>query len=98
MSKLLDSIQDNPKSLIVIDAEDLLEFMNEIFEDAKAQAVEEYHPEIPEKILTRDEVLKELRISSTTLWRWDKCGYLKPIHYGSRLMYRQSDIEAIKNA
>lgn len=31
----------------------------------------------------------------TTLWRWEKCGYLQPVKIGSRVYYRESAITAL---
>lgn len=97
MSKLLDTLQDNPRAVVVIDAEDLFEFVKEVYEDAKESAEEKYQTDISKKLLTREEVIKELRVSPSTLWRWDKCGYLKSIHHGSKVMYRLSDIEEMRS-
>lgn len=46
--------------------------------------------------LTPDEAAKQLHISKVTLWRWDNCGYLKPVRIGRKTYYRQSDLDAIK--
>lgn len=31
----------------------------------------------------------------STLWRWEKAGYLTPVKIGVKVFYRQSDIDAI---
>lgn len=31
----------------------------------------------------------------TTMWRWEKCGYLTPVKIGANVYYRQSDIDAL---
>ena len=50
------------------------------------------------KVITRKEVLSRLNISGSTLWRWDKVGYLKPAaHNGAKIMYRESDVNEILN-
>lgn len=36
-----------------------------------------------------------LDVSSTTLWRWKKMGYLLPITVGTNDRYRMSDIRRI---
>lgn len=97
MSKLLDYINECPRSIIVIDSEDLMEFVKEVFEEAKENAVEKNQIEVSKRLLSREEVMEELGVSSTTLWRWGKSGYLKPIHHGSKVMYRESDIEEMRN-
>ena len=31
----------------------------------------------------------------STLWRWEKAGYLTPVRIGAKVFYRQGDIDAI---
>lgn len=31
----------------------------------------------------------------STLWRWEKCGYLAPVKIGDRVYYRESAINAL---
>ena len=46
-----------------------------------------------ETYLTPDEAALELGVSPTTLWRWDKTDYLKPVKVGRKSRYRRSDID-----
>lgn len=48
-----------------------------------------------EEFITREDTCRKLGVSSTTLWRWKKCGYLVPVQLGSMDRYRLSDINAI---
>ncbi|MBP5646475.1 MAG: helix-turn-helix domain-containing protein [Bacteroidaceae bacterium] len=48
-----------------------------------------------EPMLTKDEVCAKLRVSVPTLWKWEKSGRLVPKRAGRRVLYRESDIEAI---
>ena len=50
-----------------------------------------------EKYLTIKEVAKKLHVDPSTLWSWDKRGYLRKIEVGGKRLYRESDIEAILN-
>lgn len=43
--------------------------------------------------LTRKEVSSLLGVSLVTIHEWCKKGILKPIHIGSRVRFRKSDIE-----
>ena len=43
-----------------------------------------------------DDAAAQLHVSKVTLWRWDNCGYLKPVRIGRKTYYRQSDLDAIK--
>lgn len=45
-------------------------------------------------LLTREATAKRLGVDLSTLWRWDKSGYLKAIRIGRTIYYKVSDIEA----
>lgn len=45
-----------------------------------------------EDYLTAKETAKKLGVDLSTLWRWDKSGYLKKIKVGNTVRYRQSDV------
>ena len=46
----------------------------------------------PEKYLTAQETADKLGVDVSTLWRWDKSGYLKKIKVGNKNRYRESDV------
>lgn len=45
-----------------------------------------------ESYLTAKETADKLGVDVSTLWRWDKTGYLKKIKVGSKIRYRESDV------
>lgn len=47
-----------------------------------------------DKTLTREETVKYLDISSTTLYRWTKEGIIQSHGIGSRVYYKLSDVNA----
>ncbi len=47
------------------------------------------------ELLTVKEVCKKLEVDVSTLWRWDKTGYLKKIKVGNKVRYRESDINKL---
>ena len=49
-----------------------------------------------EEFLSRKEVLATLRIDSSTLWCWEKTGYIKSYPFGGRKRYRREEVEAIR--
>ena len=70
---------------------DLKEFVSEMVAEAVAKPVE-----AEEKYLTTDEVCEILHVSSNTLWRWNKSKYLCSVKVGRTPMYRQSDIDNLR--
>jgi hypothetical protein len=47
----------------------------------------------PEEYLTGEEFANILKISSVTLWNYDKRGITNPVRIGNSKRYRRSDIE-----
>lgn len=45
-----------------------------------------------ESYLSAQETADKLGVDVSTLWRWDKSGYLKKIKIGNKIRYRESDV------
>ena len=84
-----------PDITISIKASDLLAagrtLKDEILEELRANQ-EDRPSAASEQLLSREETMEKFRISSATIWRWKKCGYLVPVKVGSMDRYRLSDI------
>lgn len=87
-----------PDITISVKASDLLEAGRTIAEDiiSALKDTESAKPITQEdSFLSREETMTKLGVSSATLWRWKKCGYLVPVQLGSMDRYRLSDINGI---
>lgn len=85
-------MQDNRNVQIVVNREDLkfmfVEWMQEeLNKRTKKQEV----------YLSRTKTALMLGVTLSTLWRWDKENYLKPVRVGSKVLYRESDIQKVIN-
>lgn len=47
-----------------------------------------------DKLLTREETAKFLKVEKETLWNWNKKGELKALKIGRRVYYKEEDIMA----
>ena len=45
-----------------------------------------------ESYLSAQETADKLGVDVSTLWRWDKSGYLKKIKVGNKIRYRESEV------
>ena len=50
----------------------------------------------PEVYLTAEETAKRLQVDRSTLWRWNKEGYVVCATVGSKVRYKLSDVERIQ--
>lgn len=83
-------INSDKKVQIVINAIDLKEaFLQWVSENqCNSQKKEESY-------LTTQETAKKLGVDKSTLWRWNKTGYLNKIKLGNKPYYRVSDINKL---
>ncbi len=45
-----------------------------------------------ESYLTAKETAEKLGVDISTLWRWDRSGYLKKVRVGRKIRYHESDV------
>ena len=82
----------NANVSVCVTLADLKEFVSEMIAEAAAKKPQQTE----ETMLSADEVCKVLGISSNSLWRWGKSGYLKGQKVGRKVFYRKSDIDALQ--
>ena len=85
-------IESGSNALFVVSGGDLKEFALALIAETAAKPV----VEAEEKYLTTDQVCETLHVSSNTLWRWNKSQYLCPVKIGRKSVYRQSDIDNLR--
>ena len=73
-----------------------LEDLREIFKEMVGSIKPKVADQPSEEFLSRKEVLNTLKIDSSTLWSWEKTGYIKSYPFGGRKRYKLADIEAIR--
>ncbi len=100
--KLLDYIYENPeqasKIRLEISGDDLIQFLDHLVETRLNLAKNQELKNNSEEYLTGDEMAKVLKISTVTLWHWDKKGITRPLRIGKAKRYRRSDLEKILNS
>ena len=81
----------NANVSVCVTLADLKEFVSEMIVEAAAKP-----QETEEKYLSVDEVCEMLNVSSNTLWRWNRNGYLLSTKVGRTPMYKLSDINNLR--
>lgn len=83
----------------------LLQFANLIKQAVKDAYAEMREEEVktsvsnnPEEWLNKEQVKKLLGVCSTTIWQWEKQGYLIPQRFGRKARYLKSDVERVIKA
>ncbi len=96
MDNIFKIIQNGSANIkLELNSEDLLLFSHELINRAKSELSVEIAETRKELYLTKTEVKKICSVCDTTLWHWNKRGYLKHIKIGSKVRYRKTDIDKI---
>ena len=96
MSKLLETLTNgNQRIAVTIDGEDLMEFVQAVYEDAQQKAAIAVEQQNSEEFVSTEQTKEMLHVCDTTLWKWAKRGKLVPQKVGSRNIYSKSDVLAV---
>ena len=92
---IIQLAKEAPGTIIAVRADDLMEANTRLIDRVRADLERELAERKTATLLTREMVLDKLNISPTTLWRWEKRGYLVPVEVGGQRRYKSTDIDAI---
>lgn len=93
--KIFELIKKHPDINITLKGVDLLETVDYCIKKTRKELEQLITDANTETYPSKSQVSKILNVSETTLWRWDKSGYLKTIEVGGKRRYRMSDINNI---
>lgn len=80
---------------VTVNLNDLKVVISSIVAEERERVNKEIALKNEKATLTREEVCTILSISPSTLWRWNKDKYLRPMHIGSKVMYRRQDVDKL---
>ena len=76
---------------------ELREWHREVIADTRRELEEVVLSDKAETYPTVKQVQEMLNVDNSTLWRWNKKGYLKTFEFGGGRRYKMSDVKAILN-
>lgn len=94
-TNLITLAQQCPDVTIAVKLPELVEFGNILIANVKNELEQTIADQKAETYPSRDKVMEILGVSSATLWRWQKLGYLVPLNVGGKRRYRMSDVKRI---
>ncbi len=94
-TNLIQVAKECPDLVVSIKLCDLMEANTLLIANVKSELEQTIADQNAETYLSRDKVKEILEIGDTTLWRWQKSGYLVPINVGGKRRFRKSDINRI---
>ena len=88
-----------PEMTVSIRLRDLLEANEALVKKVRSEAEREQSRrdrQAGDHLIQKEEARRMLGgPNPSTLWRWEKAGYLTPVKIGVKVFYRRSDIDAI---
>ena len=81
------------KTIIELSIDDLKTVVGDVIKEERLKAAEEARQKETIAFLSRYEVCKLLGVSRSTLYTWDKSGYLKSVKFGRKVLYAKKDVE-----
>ena len=87
---LIDLARQCPDISLTVRAGDLLEAMEYLLGEALNRPDDS-------DLIKRDQAAEICHVDLSTLYRWEKSGYLMPVRIGRRVMYRVADIQEAIN-
>lgn len=84
-----------PDLVVSIKIGDLVEANTLLIAETKRELEQTIADQKAETYLSREKVMEMFGVGQTTMWRWQKIGYLVPINVGGKRRYRMSDVKRI---
>lgn len=95
MIDLIQLAKEAPGTIISVPVEALLNANKMLVETAISSLERAVSAKDSAVLLTREQVMQKLNVVPSTLWRWQKRGYLVPVRVGGENRYRSTDIDKI---
>ena len=92
---MLQLAKECPGLQVSITLGELVEAGRMLVAEAKREMEQAIADSKAEVYISRAQAMQTLGVSSSTLWRWKRLGYLVPVAVGANDRYRMSDIRRI---
>jgi hypothetical protein len=94
---LKEILQESGNVTIAVSLVDLKQFAVDIIESTKKELEDVVIADKAETYPSPKRVCEILDVDASTLWRWNKRGYLCPAEVGGKRRYKMSEVNAILN-
>lgn len=90
-TNMMNEFNKNTQTLMIVSKDDL----ENVVQNAVNRLLEKRENK-PEVYLSVEETARRLKVDRSTLWRWNKDGYLTTTKVGNKVRYKLSDVERIQ--
>ena len=95
---LIELAEQYPNVSFTITAGEMVEAINYCVSVTRKELEQQITDANTETYPSPEKVAEILDVNKSTLWRWNKSGYLKHIELGGKRRYRMSDVDNLLNA
>lgn len=92
---IVELAKQYPELNLTVRAGELVEVIDYCVNKTRKELEQQITDANTETYPSPDQVAKILDVNKSTLWRWQKAGYLIPIEIGGKRRYKMSDIKKI---
>lgn len=90
---IVELAKQYPELNLTVKAGELVEVIDYCVNKTRKELEQQITDANTETYPSPDQVAKILDVNKSTLWRWQKAGYLIPIEIGGKRRYKMSDIK-----
>lgn len=94
--KISELLKADANINVTICLNDLRTWHSEVISSTKKELEEIVINDMAEKYLTPNQVAEMLNVDKTTLWRWAKRNYLKPVEFGGGRRYKMTEVKKLQ--
>jgi hypothetical protein len=95
MTDLIKFAKECPNLNLTVTASELLTMVQCCISETKKSLEQLLQDEAQETYISPQKTAELLDCDLSTLWRWNKSNYLKPIELGGKRRYKMSDVKKI---
>ena len=88
-------LSTHSKTTLAVTADDLRKWHKEVINDTKREMEKAAIADKSNNLIDAKQVSTMLSVDMTTLWRWEKKGYLQAFKIGGKRKYKLSDVESL---
>jgi DNA-binding transcriptional regulator YiaG len=96
---ITELVRNYPQASVTVNAADLEQFGTALLKKARqefeTELIQKINAEKEHALLTAKEVAEYFSVSTRTVTRWRKAGYLTPVPVGGIFKYRRSDCRRV---
>lgn len=90
-----NTLDKHSEAILAVTVDDLRKWHRELIDDTKRELEKAVIADKSISLIDAKKVSVMLHVDMSTLWRWEKKGYLKALRIGGKRKYKLSDVKLL---